>query len=185
MAKKTTRFLALLRGINVGGKNIIAKDDLRACFESLGLSNVRTYIQSGNVLFQSETTSVKNLSAKIESGLSRQFHYNAQAVVFTRKQYAAELQAMPKKWGTDESSKHNALFLIGGLKPAEVVAQLPPPVEEYELVGIGKSAIFWSASKKNLGKTTIMKLARMPIYKQMTVRNHNTTFKLLELLDSS
>ena len=185
MAKKTTRFLALLRGINVGGKNIIAKDDLRDCFAGLGLSNVRTYIQSGNVIFQSESASIKNLTAKIESALSSQFNYNAQAAVYSRKQYAAELKAMPKKWGVEDAYKHNALFLMRGLKPADVIAELPLPVEKIEQVNCGKSTIFWSASKKDLAKTTIFKLARLPIYKQMTVRNHNTTFKLLELLDSS
>ena len=52
MAKALPKFLALLRGINVGGKNIIAKDDLRQCFEDLGFESVRTYIQSGNILFR-------------------------------------------------------------------------------------------------------------------------------------
>ena len=183
MAKKSTRYLALLRGINVGGKNIIAKEDLKACFENMGLGNVRTYIQSGNVLFRCETTSNKILTARIETALSKQFDYAAQAVVFSHQQYSSELQAAPKIWGHDETQKHNAMFLIGGLKPNKVVAQLPPPIEEYEQVGVGKNTIFWSASKKYLGKTTVMKLGGSPVYKQMTVRNHNTTLKLLALLD--
>lgn len=185
MAKKTTRFLALLRGINVGGKNIISKDDLRDCFASVGFNKVRTYIQSGNVIFESDLSSIKDLTAKIESALSNQFSYKAQAVVFSRNQYAAELKAMPQKWGLDEASKHNALFLMRGLKPAEVMSELPPPDKKIEQVAFGKSTIFWSASKKDLAKSAIIKLARLPIYKRMTVRNHNTTFKLLELLDSS
>ena len=183
MAKKTTQYLALLRGINVGGKNIISKDDLRKCFESLGFGNVRTYIQSGNILFDSDSKSVNSLTTEIESALSSQFGYGAKAVVFTHKKYAAELNSLPAKWGQDETRKHNALFLIGKLKPADVMSQLPPPVKNLEQAILAESTIFWSASKNNLGKTTIMKLASLPIYKQMTVRNHRTTFKLLELLD--
>ncbi len=59
MAKNSPRYLALLRGVNVGGKNIIAKDDLRECFEDLGYTNVRTYIQSGNILFGSDFYSTR------------------------------------------------------------------------------------------------------------------------------
>ena len=59
MTKAPSRFLALLRGINVGGKNVIAKDALRRCFEEIGLSSVRTYIQSGNILFRSDRTRVR------------------------------------------------------------------------------------------------------------------------------
>ena len=62
MARADSRFLALLRGINVGGKNVIAMDDLRKCFEDLGLTNIRTYIQSGNVLFLSEKPKDKDLT---------------------------------------------------------------------------------------------------------------------------
>lgn len=183
MANNSTRFLALLRGINVGGKNIIAKDDLKKCFENLGLTGVRTYIQSGNVLFRSGAASVKNLTTRIELALSQEFDYAAQAVVLSHKKYQTELQAAHKNWGADDTRKHNALFLLGGLKPAKVMAALPSPIEKYEQVGVGRSTIFWSASRKYLGKTTMMKLASTPIYKQMTVRNHNTTLKLLALFD--
>ena len=81
MTKPSTRYLALLRGINVGGKNIIAKDDLRQCFEDLGYANVRTYIQSGNILFRSNLTSIKVVTAAVETQLSERFSYEAQAVV--------------------------------------------------------------------------------------------------------
>ena len=183
MVNQGKRFLALLRGINVGGNNIIAKDDLKKCFENLGLGSVHTYIQSGNVVFRSDSTNVKKLTAEIEQALSKQFQYAAQAVVLSHRQYKSELQSAPENWGMDETRKHNAMFMLGNLKPAQVMDQLPAPIEKYEQVQIGKRAIFWSASKTNLGNTTIMKLGTMPVYKQMTVRNHNTTFKLLTLLE--
>ena len=73
------RFLALLRGINVGGKNIVPKDALRKCFEDLGYRSVRTYIQSGNILFRSAETDVTALTDEIEHALSVRFSYDARA----------------------------------------------------------------------------------------------------------
>ena len=77
------RYLALLRGINVGGKNLIGKDDLRRCFEDLGFDRVRTYIQSGNVLFRTAATEVAELNARVEQGLSERFTYAARSVVLS------------------------------------------------------------------------------------------------------
>ena len=182
MAKRSAPYLALLRGINVGGKNIIAKDELRECFENLGFQNVRTYIQSGNVLFRSEVRGIKKLTAHIETALSTTFDYSAQAVVIARNQYQAEIQSAPEDWGVDETRKHNAMFLLGSLKPDDVLTELPSPNPDYECVTTGKTTLFWSTSKQHLGKTAMMKLASSPLYKQMTVRNHKTTCKLLELL---
>ena len=184
MAKKQdNRYLALLRGINVGGKNIIAKDDLKQCFENIGLESVRTYIQSGNVLFRSKETDDRKLTSWIEAALSKQFHYQAHVVVFSRNQFESDVQSAPKNWGIDETKKHNALFLLRDLRPIDVMEQLPSPVKKHETVGMAKSTLFWSTSKDYKGKTTLMKLARMPVYKQMTVRNHNTTMKLLALFE--
>ena len=95
MPKQNSRFLALLRGINVGGKNIIAKDDLRSCFEDIGLTSVRTYIQSGNILFRSDETSAKKLTTAIEDGLSARFSYKAQAVVLSYRKCKSAIDAAP------------------------------------------------------------------------------------------
>lgn len=176
-----TRFLALLRGINVGGNNVIAKEDLQQCFEDLGYEGVRTYIQSGNILFSSGARNIAKLTATIEKGLADRFSYAARAVVLSHKQYIAALDAAPSRWGHVETQKHNALFTLDGITPEEVLAQLPAPKARLERVGTGPRVIFWSASKKELSKTTIMKLSRSPLYLQMTVRNHNTVFRLRDL----
>ena len=177
------RFLALLRGINVGGKNVISKEELRQCFEDLGFSSVRTYIQSGNILFRAGQKNVKGLTRTIEAELSKRFSYGAQAVVISASQYASAVGAAPADWGNNEAQKHNAVFMLGGIRPEDVLAGLPAPKTDFETVATGRGVIFWSASKKSLGRTTMMKLAGLPIYKQLTVRNHNTVFKLLELFE--
>ncbi len=187
MAKGETQFLALLRGINVGGKNIIAKDDLRGCFEDLGYSNVRTYIQSGNILFFAAGPGTKTATAKltsaIESALSKRFSYDAQAVVISHAKYKTAIKAAPENWGTDDDCKHNALFTLSSTTPKRVLGQLDEPKPEIETVTAGPGVIFWSATKQAITKTTLMKLAKHPAYQQVTVRNHNTVYKLLELLE--
>ena len=95
----TERYLALLRGINVGGKNLIGKDDLRRCFEELGFERVRTYIQSGNVLFRATAADVAELNTRVEQGLSDRFAYAARSVVLSYAAYAAALAAAPTAWG--------------------------------------------------------------------------------------
>lgn len=183
MTKANSRFLALLRGINVGGKNVISKDDLRKCFEDLGLANVRTYIQSGNVLFHSEKTTAKELTTLIEGGLSKCFSYDAQAIVLPYRKYKSAIQSAPENWGNDDAQKHNALFTLSGITPKKVLTQLSPPKTDIETISTGPGVLFWSVSKKQLTKTTFMKLAKEPVYQQVTIRNHNTAFKLLDLLE--
>ena len=181
MRNDQSRFLALLRGINVGGKNVIAKDDLKSCFVNLGFRNVLTYIQSGNILFRAGETRVKTLTRTIEKELSERFSYAARAVVLSYEQYALAVEAASEDWGNDDKRRHNALFTLGDLQPEEVLAELPPRKAELETVAAGPGVIFWSASKKHLSRTTMMKLSALPVYKQLTVRNHNTVLKLREL----
>ena len=183
MAKASSRYLALLRGINVGGKNVIRKEDLKQCFEDMGFCNVRTYIQSGNILFVSETATAGELTELVEQGLSKRFSYDAQAIVLSHRKYKSAVNAAPPNWGKDESCKHNALFTLKGFTPKKVLSQLSPPKVAIETVTTGLGVIFWSLSKQQQTKTTYMKLTKEPAYQQVTIRNHNTTLKLLEMLE--
>jgi len=184
MSQQPNRYLALLRGINVGGKNIISKDALKACFEDLELGDVRTYIQSGNVLFRSGKTAVKTLTEEIETGLSERFAYNAQAVILPHRKFKSALAAAPSDWGRDDERKHNALFTLAGTTPKKVLARLPDPKPGIESVSVGPGVLFWSVDKDSIAKTTMLKVAQNSVYQQLTVRNHNTVFKLAELLEA-
>jgi uncharacterized protein (DUF1697 family) len=174
--------LALLRGINVGGKNIIHMGELRQAFEDMGFVEVRTYIQSGNVLFRADRGNTKEITVRIERGLSDRFGYTARAVVKSKRQYLAALKSAPRSWGADPSRKHNALFAGPGLRGGSILAQLPPLREELEEVTCGPGVIFWSASIKSIARTTMTKIVGLPAYTQLTVRNHRTTLKLGQLL---
>ena len=180
----TTKYLALLRGINVGGKNVIAKDDLRRCFEDIGCETVSTYIQSGNILFRSAVASVRQLTAEVEAALSERFSYEAQAVVLPYKKYRSAVEAAPAGWGDDDAWKHNALFTIAGTTPKQVAAALPEPKAGIETIALGPGVLFWSVLKAQQTKASYARITGTKPYKQVTIRNSNTTRKLLELLDA-
>ncbi len=176
-------FLALLRGINVGGQNVISKAELVRCFEDLGYAGVRTYIQSGNVLFLAGETRVAELTRAIEKRLTERLGQSVRAVVFPRARYRAAVRAAPASWGRDDDRKHNALFTLRGTTPRRAVAQLPALKGDIESLAIGPGVVFWSISKEHQTRTTWMKVAASPVYQQVTVRNHRTVFRLLELLE--
>ena len=184
MPPDTRCFLALLRGLNVGGRNVIGKDDLIRCFEDLGLDSVRTYIQSGNVLFRSSESRAAALTRTIEAALSERLSNRVRAVVLARSRYRAAVAAAPDDWGRDDDRKHNAAFTLRGVTPRRVIEQLPVPNEDIETLASGPGVIFWSISKQHQTRTTWMKLAAAPVYQHLTVRNHRTVFRLRELLDA-
>lgn len=174
--------LALLRGINVGGKNVIRMADLREAFADMGFADVRTYIQSGNVLFRGGAGSTTQIAATIERELSRRFDYTARAVVRSKRQYEAAILRAPAQWGQDPARKHNALFTLPGVRATTILAKLPPLRDDLEEATCAPGVIFWSASIQGLARTTIMKLGALPVYADLTVRNHKTTLALLERL---
>ena len=95
-----TQYLALLRGINVGGKNIIKMTDLKACFEASKLENVATYIQSGNVLFETAETDSVKLTRKLEQALSKIFSpYQARLVLCSHAKLRRIVREAPKGFG--------------------------------------------------------------------------------------
>ncbi len=177
------RFLALLRGVNVGGKNIVPKDALRECFEDLGFSSVRTYIQSGNILFRSRDTDVPALTDEIERALSGRFSYSARAVVLPRKSYRLVVDAAPEDWGQDDAYMHHALFTLAESTPKDVLSKLRAPKPEFETVTAGPGVIYWSISRSRPTRSTWVKLPASREYQKLTARNHNTVFRLRELFE--
>src|SRR5688572_17647478 len=93
------KYLALLRGINVGGKNIVSMSALRTCLGQLQFTNVRTYIQSGNVLFKSRLKSALRLSGIIEEALTCEFGIASLTVVVTEEQLERVVTQAPAAFG--------------------------------------------------------------------------------------
>ena len=175
------RYVALLRGINVGGKTLIKMEDLRACIEALGLDGVSTYIASGNVLFETSQRSAAKLEAKIESAIERRFQLPVKVVVLDRAAYGRIVKAIPKSWVGDEGLRANVAFVRRGIDARQVVRELEPDAAVEEVKAIN-GAILWATKRDALNRSVMRKLIGGAAYKELTVRNLNTTLKLQELL---
>jgi uncharacterized protein (DUF1697 family) len=174
--------VALLRGINVGGKNLIRMPDLAACFRDAGHRDVRTYIQSGNVLFTPDHAAGPELEDALERMLGERFHIPILVVVRSRDELAATIAAAPANHGS-EKLRSDVFFLKHPLTAEAAYAQLPELREGVDSVALGPGAIYFSRVAAQASKTRITRLMSMPVYRQMTVRNWRTTTRILEMLD--
>lgn len=178
----TGRFLALLRGINVGGKNIIKMVDLKVCFEAMGFSAVATYIQSGNVVFSSSETNLAQLETTIEKGLSETFNYHSVVVVLSASQMEAIVEQAPDPFGlAPDQNKYDVVFLKHPLTADQALPQVSAR-KEVDTVCAQNNVLYFTRTIANLSKSYLSKVVSLPIYKHMTIRNWNTTVQLLKLV---
>jgi uncharacterized protein (DUF1697 family) len=175
-------YLALLRGINVGGNNMIKMAELKTCLEDAGFHNVRTYIQSGNVIFKAQDDDTAKLEKRMEEIIQERFGMQIRVAVFSKDEWSAILDNAPEKWGKEMDWKHNILVLLRPYTTDNAVAAIGELKPDIEMMIAGKGVLYQSASIKMVGRTTTGKLASNPIYKQMTIRNYNSATKLLALL---
>ncbi|AIF85203.1 hypothetical protein NTE_03171 [Candidatus Nitrososphaera evergladensis SR1] len=177
------QYLALLRGINVGGNNVIRMNDLTACFEEMGFADVATYIQSGNILFRTDEQDRARLTDKIERVLSDTFHYNSRVVVITHKQLKSVVEGAPRQFGKDATRyRYDVIFLKEPLtaKTAMKSVSVRDGVDSaYE----GKSVLYFSRLIAKAAQSRLPKIITLPVYQNMTIRNWNTTTTLLALMD--
>jgi uncharacterized protein (DUF1697 family) len=175
------RYVALLRGINVGGKTLIKMADLKACVEALGLDGVSTFIASGNVLFETGRRDAAKLESELERAIERRFGVPVKVVVLDRASYARIVKAIPSSWAGDASLRANVAFVRRETDAREVVRKLQPDpaVEEVKPVD---GAILWATKRDAVNRSVMRKLIGGVVHKELTVRNLNTTLKLHELL---
>ena len=187
MGKKTEPapdkiYLALLRGINVGGKNIIKMDSLKKTFGEMGVSGVKTYIQSGNIIFNSGETDKAKLTLTIEKTLSQRFDYEARVLLLSLAEYKKIIEKAPAGFGEEpEKYRHDVWFLMTGLSAAEVIRNLSVR-EGVDWVYKGKNAIYTKRLTTQMGKSRLSRIIQTPMYHNITIRNWNTSKKLLELM---
>ena len=176
-----SRYVALLRGINVGGNNLIKMSDLRACFEALGFGEVATFIASGNVLFTAKKGSPAALCKRIEGALSRQFAYSASVVLRSDAQLAEVVAKAPRGFGTlPKKFRYDVLFLKEPLEAAEALKSVPLK-EGVDAAFAGPGALYFSRLIAKATQSRLSKIVGTPIYKQLTIRNWNTTTALARL----
>ena len=178
----TNRCVALLRGINVGGRNAVKMADLKACLEADGHTEVRTYIQSGNVVL---TTSepVKTLEDRIEAVLEKRFGIPLLVVVRTQRQFRSAVDQAPPGFGTEPDTYHSdAIFLKAPLTAAQAMRTVALR-DGVDRAWSGKGVLYFRRLSAERTKSKMNKIVGTPEYRQMTIRSWSTTRKVLALLD--
>jgi uncharacterized protein (DUF1697 family) len=171
----------LLRGINVGGKNLIRKGDLVACFEKLGLRDVTTFIQSGNVLFTARDSGQAALTRRIEKALESTFGSSTNVVLRSRRQMQSIVGRAPEAFGSSSKYRWDVIFLKEPLTAAKALA-LVPVKDGVDAVHSGPGVLYCARLAAKASQSRLSRIALLPEYRSMTIRNFNTTSKLLALL---
>lgn len=178
-------YVALLRGINVGGNNIIKMTDLAATFQALGFDRVRTYIQSGNVIFATPDADQAGLTARIEEALSAAFAYSSRVVLRSHDQLAAVVAQAPTGFGSEpDLYRYDVLFLKEPLTAPEAMPWMSER-EGVDRIAPGEGVVYASRLISRASQSHISRVISSPIYQNLTIRNWNTTTKLLHMMENA
>ena len=180
------RHVALLRGINVGGKNLIPMPALKACFEDAGFTDVSTYIQSGNVLFSAPAEGATTLTERIERIIRTTFaHYDASVILRSKAQMRKVVEAAPARFGAEpDAHRYDTIFLKSPLTAKAAIKQVEMK-EGVDRCWAGAGVLYFSRTIDRITSSRMNRIVGRPIYQQMTIRNWNTTTKLAALLDET
>ncbi len=177
-------YVVLFRGINVGGKNRVPMAELRSCLEEHGLSNVRSLIASGNLV----VTSTKGAAAVrdlVERVLPTRFALDTELVrvlVLTSATFRAVVDDKPPGFGDEPDTFHSdAIFLMGiGVEEALRVFDPRPGIDE---IWPGRGVIYSQRLSAERTKSRLNKIVGTAPYQSMTIRNWQTTTRIVDLLD--
>jgi uncharacterized protein (DUF1697 family) len=174
--------VALLRGINVGGRNAVPMKTLAACVADGGYADVATYIQSGNVLFSTDSPDARSMELDLERRIEATFGFPVPVVVRSRAEMTATVESAPPGFGGPEH-RCDVIFLKHPLTADEAFPALPSPVDGVDERWKGPAGcLYWSRLAEKASKSRLSRLATSAIYPSVTVRNWNTTTKLAALL---
>ncbi len=173
-------YIALLRGINVGGNNKVDMKQLKATFEQTGMKSVTTYINSGNVVFADDSHEPAILVTILENTVEQTFGFAVKVLLRDVNNLKSVIEALPSTWQNDDTMKCDVMFLWEDVDSPEVLEGLSikPAIDEVKYV---PGAILWRVDRDKITRSGMMKLVGTKLYKQMTIRNCNTVRKLLQL----
>ncbi|HYH36258.1 MAG TPA: DUF1697 domain-containing protein [Candidatus Saccharimonadales bacterium] len=176
-------YVALLRGINVGGKSRVEMARLKIVFENLGCGNISTYINSGNVIFTDDRP-IKKLTPLIEQAVAEEFKLAVPVVLRDRPDIEKLCQKIPADWTNDLAQRTDVLFLWDEIDSEDVMQKirLNPDIETARYL---PGALVWNIGRENVTRGGMARLIGTDVYKLMTIRNINTVRKLNELMASA
>ena len=177
------RYIALLRGINISGKNKIPMAELKKGFEDLGFSDVRTYLNSGNVMFSCREDDITGITKRIEKMIGDVFGLDIPVFVIKTEELKDIVRHAPEWWGTDDKKIYdNLIFIMPPTTFTEVYEAIGEPKEGLEQIMEYDNAVFWSFDLKDHRKTNWWpKTAALPIGSRLTIRTANTVRKLIDM----
>ncbi|WP_412989409.1 DUF1697 domain-containing protein [Pediococcus siamensis] len=171
------KYLVLLRGVNVGGHSRVVMKELAEKLKNAGFDQVKTYINSGNLFLASGLSSIE-VKQRLDQLLHQAYDFEIPTLVLSAAEYQQDFDHQPNWWGEDPLLRHNALFLLPNFD-LEAFQTLTTKVTLYDHIKLGQRVIFWTSTfKKDYSKSVYAKLARTPLYKEVTIRNRNTALKL-------
>jgi len=175
-------YVALLRGINVGGRNITRMAALKACLETAGFARVETFIQSGNVVFESAQKSAAKLAPEIDAATESALGINPRVVVLSRDRLKTVLSDAPAAWRSRTDLRMNIAFLRPPVTAAAALKEVDLRAGVDSVEG-GKGVLYLSTTLRDVGKSRMSRIVTKPVYQEMTIRSYGTCYKILTLMD--
>ncbi len=172
-------YIALLRGINVGGNKKVSMLQLKGMFESLGCESVHTYINSGNVVF-TDSRKPAELHRAIESALAETFGFVVQVLLLNKPALDRIVSALPLSWRNDDNMRCDVMFLWKDKNSPDVVQEIVIKAD-VDHVKYVDGALLWCVARDQVTKSGLSRLIGTSLYKKITIRNCNTVRKLAEL----
>ena len=178
-----TRYVALLRGINVGGRNPIKMTALRTCLEQGGFDDVATYIQSGNVVFTADASSNARLTTDVEEMLLGAFGYDISVVLRSRQQMRTIVDGAPMGFGREpDTYRYDVIFPKAPLTARSAMKDIQTK-DGVDTAHLGTGALYFARLIARASQSRLSKIVSIPIYKSITIRNWNTTTRLMQMLE--
>ena len=179
------KYISILRGINVSGQKKIKMADLTALYQNLGLSDVVSYIQSGNLIFNSSVDNITELKSSLEQAISQQYGFDVPVEIRTQNQFCQVLSQLPFQDIVLEQDGSKVLVTFLSAKPCEVnISELLKHVSAPERLVVSDQIVYLHCPN-GYGRS---KLSNVFIEKKLkliaTTRNLKTVSKLVELSSS-
>lgn len=179
------KYVALVRGINVGGNHRVPKAEFQAVLEGLGFRDVVIYINSGNAVFASAS---QPKAADVQAALEKHFGFDIPTLILSADKVKAIAAAIPPEWTNDapkpdkSGQKSDVLYLFDDVNAPDIIEKLGHRPEVETMIYVD-GAILANISRRDQSRYSLLRLMGTPLYKRMTIRNITTAKKLAELVE--
>jgi uncharacterized protein (DUF1697 family) len=174
------QYIALLRAINVGGNNIIKMSDLKQAFIEAGFRSVTTYLQSGNVVFDSEIDEISWIIELIKAKLYSRFNYSSCVIIMTCNQLQHIINEAPAEWQQADNLRKYIAFVRNSVPVSEVLRDIKPK-DGVDSIKAGDRVLYLSTLLSSLTRSGFTQLIGRAVYKDISIRNFSTVQKLAQL----